>query len=110
MMLSTLPIISSAAAKIARPRPLTPSMPPLLLRCWLSSSRDRRAARALRRALGHLRAVGDQVDQNAQKRHEDDQDRPADLGAATDVPAAEHVDQDGDDTPDPGHPDEEDRH
>jgi hypothetical protein len=64
----------------------------------------------LRAALAHAVVLGDQIDQHAEPRQDDDEDHPERLGEAADVVAAEHVDQDGDHDPDPDHPDEEDDH
>jgi hypothetical protein len=60
-------------------------------------------------ALGHLLALGDQVDQRPEEREHDQGDDPPGLVPAGDV-AAEEVAEDDDQQPDPRDPAEEDDH
>ena len=58
-------------------------------------------------ALVHAAAADDEVDQHADPGEENHEQRPAGLAPARQVVAAEDVDQDRDDQPDPGHPQED---
>src|SRR5690348_15345053 len=58
-------------------------------------------------ALLHAAAAGDQVDQDADQRNEQHEDEPQCLGPAGQVMAAEDIDEDIDQNPDPEHPEED---
>ncbi len=68
------------------------------------------AAAALRRVLGHLVAAGDEVDEHAEVRDDDDEDHPQRLGPAGEVVAAEDVAEDDDQDVDPDEEQEEPEH
>ena len=57
----------------------------------------------------HLRP-GDQVDDRAEERDDEDQDHPSGLGPSGEVPPAEDVREHGDEDPDRHEPEEEDEH
>src|SRR5215468_7861730 len=63
--------------------------------------------RLLHGALVHLAAARDQVDQDADQRDEQHENEPQCLRPAGQVPAAEDVDEDIDQNPDPEHPEED---
>ena len=61
-------------------------------------------------ALGHRVAAGDEVDEHAEERHDDHEDRPQRLGPAAHVVAAEDVDDHPEQQDDPGDPQEQPQH
>ena len=59
------------------------------------------------RALVHRAAADDQVDQHADQRDEQHEQEPQSLAPAGQVRAAEDVDENGDQDPEPDHPQED---
>ena len=68
------------------------------------------ALRVLGPAMRHPVALRDQVDEHAEERQHDHEDRPSRLAPPREVAPAKDVGEDQDHHPDPGHPDEEDDH